>query len=169
MRQKPAQCCKAIILLWKISIYVSPSLPIHPPTCFPPWCLYVCSLCLCFHICFANKIFWGPRDCHIEWSLSKRQKQISYINAYMQVLENFTFLKWMMNYIISPGVYSHRRTPHKEPGRDTKGVFSWHKSLHKKRRVVPSPMHRCVAVNHDPSFLLGKCSPIRQGHKVNLC
>ena len=25
----------------------------------------------------------GPRDCHTEWSKSEREKQISYINAYM--------------------------------------------------------------------------------------
>ena len=25
----------------------------------------------------------GPRDCHTEWSKSKREKQVSYINAYM--------------------------------------------------------------------------------------
>ena len=30
----------------------------------------------------------GPRDCHIEWSKSEREKQISYINAYMWNLEN---------------------------------------------------------------------------------
>ena len=30
----------------------------------------------------------GPRDCHTEWSKSEREKQISYINAYMWNLEN---------------------------------------------------------------------------------
>ena len=25
----------------------------------------------------------GPRDCHTEWCKSEREKQISYINAYM--------------------------------------------------------------------------------------
>ena len=29
----------------------------------------------------------GPRDCHTEWSKSEREKQISYINAYMWNLE----------------------------------------------------------------------------------
>ena len=28
-----------------------------------------------------------PRDCHGEWSKSEREKQISYINAYMWNLE----------------------------------------------------------------------------------
>ena len=26
----------------------------------------------------------GPRDCHTEWSKSKREKQISYINTYVE-------------------------------------------------------------------------------------
>ena len=29
----------------------------------------------------------GPRDCHTEWSKSEREKQLSYINAYMWNLE----------------------------------------------------------------------------------
>ena len=29
----------------------------------------------------------GSRDCHTEWSKSEREKQISYINAYMWNLE----------------------------------------------------------------------------------
>ena len=32
----------------------------------------------------------GSRDCHTEWSKSEREKQISYINAYMWNLENGT-------------------------------------------------------------------------------
>ena len=31
----------------------------------------------------------GPRDCHTEWSRSEREKQISYINAYMWNLEKW--------------------------------------------------------------------------------
>ena len=31
----------------------------------------------------------GPRDCHTEWSMSQRVKQISYINAYMWNLEKW--------------------------------------------------------------------------------
>ena len=31
----------------------------------------------------------GPRDCHAEWSKSEREKQISYINAYMWNLEKW--------------------------------------------------------------------------------
>ena len=31
----------------------------------------------------------GPRDCHTEWSKSEREKQISYINAYMWNLEKW--------------------------------------------------------------------------------
>ena len=31
----------------------------------------------------------GPRDCHTEWSNSEREKQISYINAYMWNLEKW--------------------------------------------------------------------------------
>ena len=31
----------------------------------------------------------GPRDCHTEWSKSQREKQISYINAYMWNLEKW--------------------------------------------------------------------------------
>ena len=30
----------------------------------------------------------GPRDCHTDWSKSEREKQVSYINAYMWNLEN---------------------------------------------------------------------------------
>ena len=30
-----------------------------------------------------------PRDCHTEWSKSEREKQISYINAYMWNLEKW--------------------------------------------------------------------------------
>ena len=26
----------------------------------------------------------GPRDCHTEWSQSEREKQISYINTYLE-------------------------------------------------------------------------------------
>ena len=29
----------------------------------------------------------GPRDCHTEWSKSEREKEISYIKAYMWNLE----------------------------------------------------------------------------------
>ena len=29
----------------------------------------------------------GPRDCHTEWSKSEREKQVTYINAYMWNLE----------------------------------------------------------------------------------
>ena len=32
----------------------------------------------------------ASRDCHKEWSKSEREKQISYINAYMWNLENGT-------------------------------------------------------------------------------
>ena len=31
----------------------------------------------------------GPRDCHIEWSKSEREKQILYINAYLWNLEKW--------------------------------------------------------------------------------
>ena len=31
----------------------------------------------------------GPRDCHTEWNKSEREKQISYINAYMWNLEKW--------------------------------------------------------------------------------
>ena len=31
----------------------------------------------------------GPRDCHTEWTKSEREKQISYINAYMWNLEKW--------------------------------------------------------------------------------
>ena len=31
----------------------------------------------------------GPRDCHTQWSKSEREKQISYINAYMWNLEKW--------------------------------------------------------------------------------
>ena len=31
----------------------------------------------------------GPIDCHIEWSKSETEKQISYINAYMWNLEKW--------------------------------------------------------------------------------
>ena len=31
----------------------------------------------------------GSRDCHTEWSKSEREKQISYINAYMWNLEKW--------------------------------------------------------------------------------
>ena len=31
----------------------------------------------------------GPSDCHTEWSKSEREKQISYINAYMWNLEKW--------------------------------------------------------------------------------
>ena len=31
----------------------------------------------------------GPRDCHTEWSKSEREKQISYINAYLCNLEKW--------------------------------------------------------------------------------
>ena len=31
----------------------------------------------------------GPRDCHTEWNKSEREKQISYINAYMWELEEW--------------------------------------------------------------------------------
>ena len=34
----------------------------------------------------------GSRDCHTEWSKSEREKQISYINAYMWNLEEW--YKW---------------------------------------------------------------------------
>ena len=34
-----------------------------------------------------------PRDCHTEWSMSERRKQISYINAYMWNLEKWTSLQ----------------------------------------------------------------------------
>ena len=41
-------------------IHVNPNLPIHPtatppPTTFPPWCPYVCSLHLCLNFCPANR------------------------------------------------------------------------------------------------------------------
>ena len=32
---------------------------------------------------------YGPRDCHTEWSKSEREKQISYVNAYMWNLEKW--------------------------------------------------------------------------------
>ena len=31
----------------------------------------------------------GPRECHIDWSKSEREKQISYNNAYMWNLEKW--------------------------------------------------------------------------------
>ena len=31
----------------------------------------------------------GPRDCHTEWSKSEREKQMSYINAYLWYLEKW--------------------------------------------------------------------------------
>ena len=36
-----------------------------------------------------NRDVDGPRDCHTEWSKSEREKQISYINAYMWNLEKW--------------------------------------------------------------------------------
>ena len=45
-------------------IYVNPNLPIHPttttppPSTFPPWCPYVCSLHLCLYFCPANWFIW---------------------------------------------------------------------------------------------------------------
>ena len=41
-------------------IHVNPNLPIHPTPCFPSWCPYFCSLCLCLYFCLANRfISWS--------------------------------------------------------------------------------------------------------------
>ena len=37
-------------------IYANLSLPVHPTLSSPPWCPYICSLCLCLYLCFASKI-----------------------------------------------------------------------------------------------------------------
>ena len=29
---------------------------------FPPWCLYIYSLCLCLYFCFANKIIYTLKE-----------------------------------------------------------------------------------------------------------
>ena len=37
------------------------SIPISqfiPPSSIPPWCPYICSLCLCLYFCFANKMIY---------------------------------------------------------------------------------------------------------------
>ena len=55
----------------------------------------------------------GPRDCHTKWNKSEREKQISYINAYMQNLE-----KWYR----STGLQGWNRDTDVENKRmDTKG------------------------------------------------
>ena len=39
----------------------------------------------------------GPRDCHSEWSKSEKEKQISYINAYVWNLEKWYRLSYLQN------------------------------------------------------------------------
>ena len=39
----------------------------------------------------------GPRECHTEWSKSEREKQISYINAYMWNLEKWYRWSYMQS------------------------------------------------------------------------
>ena len=54
----------------------------------------------------------GPRDCHTEWSKSEREKQISYINAYMWNVEKW--YRWT-------GLQGRNRDTHVENKRmDTK-------------------------------------------------
>lgn len=87
----------------------------------------------------------------------------------MQVLENFTFLKWMMNYIISPGVDSHRRTLHKEiRQRHKRSLFPAQKSACTIRYGEVPPHAQMRGCEPRPLFSSWKCSPIRRGHKVNL-
>ena len=39
----------------------------------------------------------GPTDCHTEWSYFKREKQTSYINAYMCYLEKCYRWSYLQN------------------------------------------------------------------------
>ena len=56
-------CSRFLLVIYFIHISVHMSIPIsqfitpppHPPTTFPPWCPYVCSLHLCLYFCLANQ------------------------------------------------------------------------------------------------------------------
>ena len=54
----------------------------------------------------------GPRDCHTEWSTSEREKQISYINAYMWNLEKcyrWTSLQGRNRHRCRKQTYGHKK------------------------------------------------------------
>ena len=40
---------------YQMCIYVNPSLPISSRRPSPPWCPYICPLCLCLCFCFAKR------------------------------------------------------------------------------------------------------------------
>ena len=44
------------------SVYMSIPVSQFIPPLLPPWCPYVCSLCLCPCVCFAG-LYWNYRDC----------------------------------------------------------------------------------------------------------
>ena len=71
----------------------------------------------------------GPRDCDTEWSKSEREKQISYINAYMQNLGR----SYRWSYLQSRNRDTDIETKHM----DTKGergggnkLGDWHWHIH---------------------------------------
>ena len=64
------------------------------------------------------------RDCHTEWSKSEREKQVSYINAYMWNLEKWYRWTGLQGRNWDPGVENKRMDTKAESGKGG-GVMNW--------------------------------------------
>ena len=60
----------------------------------------------------------GPRDCQSEWSKSDRERQVSYVIAYMKNL----FKKWLQMNLFTKGKQSYR---YRKQFMITKGERGW--------------------------------------------
>ena len=68
-----------------------------------------------------------PRDCHTEWSKSEREKQISYINAYMWNLEEWYRWTSLQGRNRDTDVENkHRDTKRGKERWDELGDWGWH-------------------------------------------
>ena len=69
----------------------------------------------------------GPRDCHTEWSKSEREKQISYIIAYMWNLEKWHRWTYLQSRNRDTDVENKRMdTKGGREGWDELGDGDWH-------------------------------------------
>ena len=91
-----------------ISVYMPIPISQFIPTPTPPLSplgVHTCVLYICVSISALQagsscRDVDGPRDCHTEWSKLEREKQISYINAYMWKLEKWH--RWTGALFLSP-------------------------------------------------------------------
>ena len=92
--------------------------------------VHICNGILLSHKKERNWVFYrdvdGPRDCHRDWSKSEREKQISYINTYMQNLEKWYRWIGLQGRNRDTDIENKHMDTKRGSGGDELGDWGWH-------------------------------------------